>query len=172
MVDCLGARREGHRLLRYPLPARNDLPTAYACHLCHRTGAHKQVLAGTCDEAPTRSRTGAYRKLEQGMHPHPRRGREAVYSAAAEVPCLDPVTPPAGPDPGRRGRPRGGRALRASGRGLWRAARPAGERRHVAVVKIIFARVHDARSVDAESLSPSPYSNDVLREVTACVESD
>ena len=79
---------EGHRLVRYdPILIHSHLPPVYACELCHHASSSKPVFAQTCPTTTSRSRTAAYRRLEAGMHLHPRKGKARVYQAGTWIPA-------------------------------------------------------------------------------------
>ena len=86
---------DGHQLMRYdPHPATPHHPAHYACRLCHRTAAGNSVFAHNCSGEPTRSRTQAYKRLENGLHPHGRWGRKARYQAGVPTANTSPKTQP------------------------------------------------------------------------------
>ena len=72
---------KGHRLVKYrPHPEANTPMTGYACLNCHRTATSKPVFTLSCDDLKTASRTQAYRRMEKGLHPHPRWGTTPLFA--------------------------------------------------------------------------------------------
>ena len=86
---------DGHRLVCYkPHPRAAQQLTCFACELCHRTSTAQPVFEQPCPQASTRSRAGGYRRLERGLHPHPRWGNQLMfqqghYPSAAPPPAAN-----------------------------------------------------------------------------------
>ena len=68
-----------------PFQSYSHLPPVYACELCQRTSSSKPVFGQDCLATISRSRAAAYRRLEAGLHPHPRRGGDRVYQAGSWI---------------------------------------------------------------------------------------
>ena len=71
----------GHRMVIFhPTPTNPDPTPLYACELCHSCGNSRPgTFADACPSTPTPAKSRGYRRLEAGMHPHPRRGSQALY---------------------------------------------------------------------------------------------